>query len=201
MQRATVRMERWRVLAMITAASTPFSPMSMSGPPPPRGRPRRGGRPPLPGGPNGGAGQPTRTRTLGVLPPQQAAPSPSAPGGLYADERYQRGETGIPSYEAGQPVPAPPAGGRTRDPCPCQRCSANWTALTRFLAPLLPAPQAGATRHAHRHECRALSEIMRGSRVRPQASFVTYGKGHTPFAWTATRSIRDNAPLPRIVRD
>ncbi len=29
-----------------------------------------------------------------------------------------------------------------------------------------------------------LSEIMSGSRVRPQARFVTYGKGHTLFAWT-----------------
>jgi hypothetical protein len=31
------------------------------------------------------------------------------------------------------------------------------------------------TRHARMHEWRALSEIMRGSRIRPQASFVTYG--------------------------
>ncbi|MGO8884575.1 MAG: hypothetical protein ACLPN6_30215 [Streptosporangiaceae bacterium] len=28
-----------------------------------------------------------------------------------------------------------------------------------------------------------LSVIMRGTRVRPQAPFVTYGKGHTPFVW------------------
>jgi hypothetical protein len=31
-----------------------------------------------------------------------------------------------------------------------------------------------------------LSEIMRGSRVRPQASFVTYGKVTRLFAWSAT---------------
>ena len=44
-------------------------------------------------------------------------------------------------------------------------------------------PTGGPPLHA---EANTLSEIMRGSRVGPRASFVTYGKGHALFAWTAT---------------
>jgi hypothetical protein len=41
---------------------------------------------------------------------------------------------------------------------------------------------------------------MRGSRVRLQGSFETYGKGHTLFAWMVAQSIRGNVPLSLINR-
>jgi len=49
-------MERWWVLAMITVASTPFSPMSMSWPAPAAWPTSARRLPSLTGGPNGGAG-------------------------------------------------------------------------------------------------------------------------------------------------
>ncbi len=55
-QRATVRMERWWVLAMITVASTPFPPMSMSWPAPAAWPTSARRLPSLTGGPNGDAG-------------------------------------------------------------------------------------------------------------------------------------------------
>ncbi len=66
--------------------------------------------------------------------------------------------------------------------------------------------EAERSRHAGSRPGRARRYVTSRGAIRDNArepgpataSFVTYGKGHALFAWTVTRSIRDNAPLPLI---
>jgi hypothetical protein len=60
--------------------------------------------PSLTGGPNGGAGQPSRTWTLGEFCRRNKLPRSERSWDLFAAERYRRGETDTPSYEAYNPL-------------------------------------------------------------------------------------------------
>ncbi len=59
--------------------------------------------PSLTGGPNGGAGQPSRTWTSGNSAAAASYPQSERSWDLFAAERYRRGETDIPSYKAYNP--------------------------------------------------------------------------------------------------
>jgi hypothetical protein len=116
-------------------------PTSMSWPAPAAWPTSARPRPSLTGGPNGGAGSPSRTWTSGSSAAAASCPGPSAPG-TCSPQSAAGGRNRYPLLYGGvQPVPAPPAGAVRMIPCRSPRVFSKLDGLTRFLAPFLPAPR------------------------------------------------------------